>query len=103
MVHAGHALKPGRFRGAGAVDELLERHAHLRQEEIELHARRYSVLPMRATGSAAACRRYTARSSECSKTLRMSRGSINSSTPNDFAVRYDASTSWRRSMAASSS
>ena len=47
--------------------------------------RTYGAIPMRATGSAGACRRYSARSRECSSTLRISRGSISSSTPNAVA------------------
>ena len=39
------------------------------------------VMPMRATGSAGAWRRSSARSSECSSTLRISRGSMSSSKP----------------------
>ena len=47
----------------------------------------YGAMPMRATGSGAACRRCSARSSEWSRTSRVSRGSMSSSKPNDSADR----------------
>ncbi len=56
-------------------------------------AGRQGTIPMRATGSAGAARRWRARSSECSKTLRISRGSMSSSNPNVCADRYEASIS----------
>ena len=46
----------------------------------------YGLIPTRLIGSGAAWRRYSARSSECSSTLRISRGSISSSKLKTFAA-----------------